>query len=87
MLRRLFWNPHWNESLFLVSCAERLMQYQSEHSYQEILKRIREDLAHSPDVAATPYMQFRLMFIKRQGTQLQQDIPFISLVHHYTHES
>ena len=25
MLGRLFWNPRWNESLFLVSCAERLV--------------------------------------------------------------
>jgi hypothetical protein len=25
MLRRLLWNPIWNESLFIVSCAEKLL--------------------------------------------------------------
>ena len=43
MLKRMFWNPRWNESLFLVSCAERLMESPTEHSSQEILARIEAD--------------------------------------------
>jgi hypothetical protein len=51
MLKRLLWNPKWNESLFLVSCAERIMeqdtQYSIDHSETEILKRIENELKYN----------------------------------------
>src|SRR6187402_3359239 len=40
MLVRMFWNPRWNETLFLVSCAERLLTAPTEHSSHEIFNRI-----------------------------------------------
>jgi uncharacterized protein (UPF0248 family) len=81
MLKRMVWNPRWNESLFLVSCAERLMENGAEHSSQEIVKRIKNELEQgTSDVAATPYMQFRLVFVSRQGTQLHKHITFTSQV-------
>lgn len=82
ILKRMFWNPRWNESLFLVSCAERLMANPTQHSSQEILKRIRVELERNAiDATATPYLRFRLVFVSRDGTQLQKDIAFISPVH------
>lgn len=36
----MLWNPVRNESLFLVSCAERLIEHPTVHSEEEILKRI-----------------------------------------------
>lgn len=79
MLKRLFWNPHWNESLFLVSCAERLVTSPTEHSRVEIVKRITAELQRrGVDTAATPYLQFRLVFVSREGTKLQKQIAFIS---------
>jgi hypothetical protein len=84
MLIRLFWNPRWNESLFLVSCAERLMASPTEHSSQEILTRIEAELVRkSIDVSATPYLQFRLVFLSREGAQLQRQITFISPIHRH----
>ncbi len=84
MLKRLFWNPRWNESLFLVSCAERLMASPTEHSSQEILTRIEAELERkSIDVSATPYLQFRLVFLSREGAQLQRQITFISPIHRH----
>jgi len=84
MLKRLFWNPRWNESLFLVSCAERLMARPTEHSSQEILKRIEAELErNSIDVSATPYLQFRLVFLSREGSQLKRHITFISPIHRF----
>ncbi len=84
MLKRLFWNPRWNESLFLVSCAERLMASPTEHSSQEILNRIEAELQRkSIDVSATPYLQFRLVFLSREGAQLQRHITFISPIHRH----
>ena len=82
MLKRMFWNPDWNESLFLVSCAERLMASPTVHSSQEILKRIKVELErNSIDVMATPYLQFRLVFVSREGSQLQKHITYISPIH------
>ena len=84
MLKRMFWNPRWNESLFLVSCAERLMANPTEHSSQEILKRIEAELArNSIDVSATPYLQFRLVFLSRDGSQIQKHITFTSPIHRH----
>eukprot|EP01041_Mallomonas_annulata_P029338 gene29338-51316_t len=44
MLARLLWNRHWNETLFLVSCAERLVDQPTAHSEDEIFRRIAADL-------------------------------------------
>lgn len=80
-LRRMVFNPRWNESLFLVSCAERLMQHPTEHSSQEIHKRIEADLKR--DKIAAAYLQFRLVFVSRDGTQLQKHITYLSPVYPY----
>lgn len=78
MLKNLFWNPHRNESLFLVSCAERLLDNPTEHSIQEILNRIRADIA---DADRKTFLQFRLVSISREGETLQKHITFTSQVY------
>jgi hypothetical protein len=76
MLRRLIWNPHWNESLFLVSCAERLSQdITPEHSEREILTRMKRDLQAEMDA---PQFRFRLVFIHREDEALTQEILYTS---------
>ena len=76
MLRRLIWNPRWNESLFLVSCAERLSQdITPEHSVREILARMKRDLQAETDAAQ---FRFRLVFIHREDETLTQDILYTS---------
>lgn len=76
MLKRIFWNPQWNQSLFLVSCAERLTQNPTQHSLDEIRSRIEADANTS-----TPYMQFRLVFLSRIGSELHSEITYISPVY------
>jgi uncharacterized protein (UPF0248 family) len=84
MLKHMFWNPRWNESLFLVSCTERLMENGAEHSSQEIVKRIQTELRQNEvNAIAIHYFQFRLVFVSRQGAELQKHITFISPVQHY----
>jgi hypothetical protein len=84
MLLRLLWNPRWNETLFLVSCAERLIDNPTEHSSREIVQRIESQLERDGlDIMATPYLQFRLMFVSRQGEKLQNNIDFISPIHRF----
>ena len=76
MLRRLIWNPHWNESLFLVSCAERLSQdITPEHSEREILTRMKRDLQAETHA---PQFRFRLVFIHREDETLTQEILYTS---------
>ncbi len=79
MLRRLFWNPDWNETLFLVSCAERLVENPTPHSHQEILARIKCAIKNSPH--PEPYLQFRLLFISRHDNELRREILYVSPVH------
>ena len=73
ILRRLFYNPRGNENLFLVSCAERLMQNPTDHSVQEISKRIAREIS-------APYFQFRLVFVEREGQALEKHITYLSPV-------
>lgn len=83
MLKRMLWNPVWNESLFLVSCAERLMEEPTTHSEDEILKRITAELQNNPTYLAEPpatHLQFRLLVIKRSGTRLHQQVVFHSRI-------
>jgi len=81
MLKRLLWNPRWNETLFLVSCAERLMSNPTEHSSREILNRIKAELDQETGTAARPpYLQFRLVFLSRHDGEILKHILYTSPV-------
>lgn len=77
ILKRLFWNPEWNESLFLVRCAERLMECPTDFEVQEITRHIQADRSRH-DAVATPYFQFRVVVLSRKGRELRQEIVFLS---------
>jgi len=64
MLARLFWNARWNESLYLVSCAERLVEEPTAHGEDEIFRRIAADLAGE---GRPPWLSFRLLFVDPTG--------------------
>lgn len=78
MLKRIFWNPHWNESLFFVSCAERLMQNPAEKDCAAIAQRIRGHVG----THGFSGLQFRLLFISRAGDTLHRHVTFVSPVYH-----
>jgi len=82
MLGRMLWNPERNESLFLVSCAERIVQQPTQHSEDEILKRIITELKsnHSGLTEKTTHLQFRLLLVQRQDSRLQQQVVFHSRI-------
>lgn len=66
MAQRMLWNPRWNESLFLVSCAERLTLAPTPHSEKEILRRISAEIARSlPPAEQLSFVLFRLVFLDR----------------------
>lgn len=73
MLARLFWNARWNETLFVVSCAERLLEEPTAHSQDEIFRRIAADL--SRDGA---WLRFRIALVSERHGSIVEDIAFIS---------
>lgn len=70
---RLFWNARWNETLFVVSCAERLLAEPTEHSRSEIFRRIARDI---PDKNA--WLRFRISLVSEQNGALIREMAFIS---------
>ena len=80
LVSRLFWNPWWNETLFMASCAERLIQNPTEHSSQEISRRIGADLAASSPKGEErrDFFRFRLVFVSRHEGELRRDVTFLS---------
>lgn len=76
MLGRMLWNPVWNESLYMVSCAERIIEQPTRHSEDEILKRIMSGL-HVKEMTAS-YLQFRLVIVSREGKSLKEEVVFHS---------
>jgi len=81
MFKRMFWNPNWNESLFLVSCSERLLDYPTKHSEDEILNRIIFALKKENQFEERPEifsLQFRLKQIQRRNHYLTEKIVYHS---------
>ena len=85
MLRRLLWNPQWNESLFLVSLAERLMSNTATaetaaHSQRELLMRVARHLDRHGLCERGDHLQIRLRFVRRAGAgeQVDSDIVYLS---------
>jgi hypothetical protein len=75
MLKRLVWNPRWNQTLFVMSCAERLAEDRTPaHSEDELFKRIAADLVAEPQDPARPWLCFRLVFVSREGEALTEEV-------------
>jgi len=77
MVARLFWNPLWNDTLFVVSCAERIAEQPTAHSIAEIEHRILHEI-HGMQPTAVGYVQFRLVFVHRDADDLAQEVVFRS---------
>ncbi len=67
----------------MVSCSERLLENPTQHSEDEILNRIAVDLMvnrkNTTPTTAT-HLQFRLLLIQRQASQIEQEIFFYSRI-------
>lgn len=64
-LGRLFWNRDWNEYLFLVSCAERLIVEPTQHSVDEILVRLTRR-----HCCGAEHLCFRIQLAVREAGQI-----------------
>jgi len=83
MLFCMLWNPRRNETLFLVSCAEHLIERPERHFESEISKRIMNDCDKNflTIESDAHYFQFRLLVIYKQDAQLKKKIVFHSSVY------
>ncbi|MGG7566024.1 hypothetical protein ACQ5SO_07680 [Rhodovulum sp. DZ06] len=77
MLRRMLWNPRWNETLFMTSCAERIVEGGPLHdaalAEREIARRILRDLGPGPGE-----LRFRLVFVRREGDAILREVEHVS---------
>ena len=73
ILRRMLWNPEWNEQLYLVSCSERLIDEPSQHSVDEINLRVARLLP-----VGQQELQFRLVFVSREQGQIVKLVEYES---------
>jgi hypothetical protein len=82
LLRQLPWNSRWNETLFLMSCAERIVEHPNTHSETQILQRIERDWCTGQlhAAATATHVQFRLLFVQRQQHTITHEIRFQSRV-------
>ena len=80
MIKRMLWNPVWNESLYLVTCAERIIDSYTSHSEDEILSRIENNLKLEFNAATNTHLQFQLVLIQRKEKQLQETVVFTSRI-------
>jgi len=81
MLRRLFWNPRWNESLFLVTCAEKLLEEPSAMREDQLLTRIAAGIkrgATGEQIAGSIYLMFRIVVVLREDKQITRRVEFVS---------
>ena len=79
VLRRMFLNARWNENLFVMSCAERMIAQETEHSRREILTRIAREARRTGEARPEAlYLSFRLVFIAREGDALERHVLYMS---------
>ena len=80
MIKRMSWNPMWNESLYLVSCAERIIDAYTPHSEDEILTRIESNLKREINTLTSTHLQFQIVVVHRNEKQLQESVVFTSRI-------
>ena len=90
MLRRLLWNAPWNEGLFLVSLAERLLTATSadteRHSQRELLLRVARHLDRHGGGGGGGggdgggWLQIRVRLVRRSGAteRIDSEIAYLS---------
>ena len=72
---QLFYNAQWNESLFLVSCAERLQDSPSGRLIDEIKSRVSRKLSKNNDTGQSCLACFRIIFVQdRDGSQTLDEV-------------
>lgn len=91
VLARLFWNRRRNEALYLVSCAERLVEEQTQWRARELWTRVadivREEsgasarirsTARTPHRTRSRWLRVRIVESMREGAEVVSDVVYES---------
>ena len=79
ILRRLFWNPQWNEALYLVTLSERLIREEDPRHAAEIARRVALDVQKSHTNRPIPAcFKYRISFVSRFDETISKDVLFTS---------
>ena len=71
MMGLLFWNPDWNDYLYVVSLAERMVVAPSDHSEAEIYRRVQAEAMRCG--VTDGRVQYRLIFLSREEKGLVEE--------------
>lgn len=74
-LGSLLYNARCNDTLYLVSCAERIAQSGDTHAIEQIFLRVQHDLPPQTDGG---FVSFRLVFVQRSGNELLRTVIYES---------
>ena len=77
---RLFFNPVWNETLYINTCAEHLFEEYSAMREQEIMRRLlaaveRGELSAKP---CAKYLVYRVVALIREGEVIISPVAFVA---------
>ncbi len=76
--QRLFWNPRWNELLFVLGCAERICGGERGFPEREIRTRIARSLRGSAAAAHAGWLAFRIVLRARSGERVARQVVYVS---------
>lgn len=75
VLFRVFWNPAWNEKLYMVSLSERVVAQNCAHAVASINQLVAKQL---PDLPRDVLLQFRLVFVTLETKNLTHAVAYES---------
>lgn len=78
LLGRLFWNPQWNERLYVLSCAERQHLAPEAHNIAQINACVARDVMRMGGASTDAQFRFRLVFVQRLDGRMIEDVVFVS---------
>ena len=76
-LRRLWWDPQGNESLYLLSCADKVWADHSAFAIVEIRHRLWRAVAQGEIAREGRYLSYRIRTIERVEQRFREDIAYI----------
>ena len=78
-VQRLFFNPVWNERLYLNTCAEHLLERDSAFHAQQIAERLLHAINTGElKAGAARYLVFRVRALEMEAGQVRDDLVFMS---------
>lgn len=78
-LQRLFYNPEWNERLYLNTCAEHLLETDSVFHAQQIAERLLSAVNTGElNAGSACYLVFRVRALSKEAGQLKDELAFMS---------